>query len=337
MMIRQPISRPWRIGLGIASIVSLLFAYTLLSQSRLATAQREQQDVAREKLLELDDQREKFQQQFREAEAVEDAAQRERRQSLLKTQQDALDREIDEWQQLAESPDARDLTIPTWHSLWREGFVRATSPQGSFQRKEVWLFNDFKVTLLRLFTALGIGVLVSVLLGLLMGCTDPAEAFFMPPFAFLSKVPATAVLPIFFALVGVNFRMYVIIIVFGMLPTLAQSICQSVRKDVPEELIFKAYTLGASQIELVWNVIYRQVLPRILDAARLQIGPALVLLVAAEWMVAGEGIGYRLRLFYQRTDMTVVFVYVALLGAFGLAFDYLLIWTRRWLCPWFGE
>ena len=75
----------------------------------------------------------------------------------------------------------------------------------------------------------------------------------------------------------------------------------------------------------------------ILPLTLLLIGPALVLLVAAEWMVAGEGIGYRLRLFYQRTDMTVVFVYVAILGVLGLATDYALMWTRRKLCPWFGD
>jgi NitT/TauT family transport system permease protein len=124
---------------------------------------------------------------------------------------------------------------------------------------------------------------------------------------------------------------------FGMLPSLAQAISASVRKDVPEELIFKAYTLGASHLELIWDVIFRQVFPRILEAMRLQIGPAMVLLVAAEWMVAGEGIGYRLRLFYQRTDMTVVFVYVFILGLAGLAIDYGLTWLRRKLCPWFGD
>ena len=221
--------------------------------------------------------------------------------------------------------------------LLNDGLIRACTPQGAFARKEVWIVEDFWATGLRLTTALVAGVFCSVIVGLMMGCFDPAEAALLPPFAFFSKVPATAVLPIFFVLIQINFSMYIAIIVFGMLPSLAQSISASVRKDVPEELIFKAYTLGASQAELIWNVIFRQVLPRILDAARLQIGPALVLLVAAEWMVAGEGIGYRLRLFYQRTDMTVVFVYVFALGLIGLAADYGLIWLRRKLCPWFGD
>ena len=255
----------------------------------------------------------------------------------MERDQAGLDDELRRWQRISVSPDAEDLTVPTWGMLFRKGLLRAATPQGSFRRKELWLVDDFKATALRLATALVIGVALSAFFGVLMGCFDPLEAFFVPPFAVLSKVPTTAVLPIFFVLVQINFKMYLAIIVFGMLPTLAQSISQSVRKDVAEELIFKAYTLGASHVELIWEVVYKNTLPRILDSARLQIGPALVLLVAAEWMVAGEGIGYRLRLFYQRTDMTVVFVYVIILGIVGLAVDYSLIWVRRRLCPWFGE
>ena len=182
---------------------------------------------------------------------------------------------------------------------------------------------------------LSVSVLASVILGVLMGSYTPIEAFFVPPLSFLAKIPPTAMLAVFFVLVGTDMKMYVTMIIFGTLPTLAQTVYQSARTDVPESLIYKAYTLGASHTELIWNVTFKQILPRLIDAVRLQIGPAMVLLVAAEWMVAGEGFGYRLRLFYQRTDMSVVYVYLLLLGVGGLLADYALISFRRWLCPWF--
>ena len=159
----------------------------------------------------------------------------------------------------------------------------------------------------------------------------------MPPFALLAKIPPTAMLAVFFVLVGTQFEMYLAMLAFGTLPTFAQTVYQSAKNDVPDELIQKADTLGASQMELITNVILPQVLPRLIDAVRLQVGPAMVLLVAAEWMVAGVGFGYRLRLFFQRTDMTVVFVYLIVLGFVGLIIDQALIWTRRTLCPWFGN
>ena len=60
-------------------------------------------------------------------------------------------------------------------------------------------------------------------------------------------------------------------------------------------------------------------------------------LLAAEWMVADAGFGYHLRIYYQRTDMTVVYVYLILLGLAGFLMDVSLTWARRKLCPWYGH
>ncbi|HBE71933.1 MAG TPA: hypothetical protein DDW52_27640 [Planctomycetaceae bacterium] len=309
----------------------MILLYGWLAASRQTAARQAAQRAASEQL-------EKVQKQLTDLESrLSDFDSNSPDYARLSAQQVDLQAEEARFQGLIENPDKQDRTVPSLSMLYQDGFLRAITPQGAFKRKVTWLYSDFYATGVRLIVALVLGVIASVVLGLLMGCFDPVDAFFMPPLAFLSKVPATAVLPIFFVLIGINFSMYIAIIIFGMLPSLAQAISSAVRKDVPEELIFKAYTLGASQLELIWNVIWRQVLPRVLDAVRLQIGPAVVLLVAAEWLVSGAGVGYRLKLFFQRTDMTVVFVYVILLGIIGLVVDYFLIWLRRRLCPWFGD
>lgn len=318
-------------------MLSLALLYTLLSNSRQAAARLDQQQVAVSKLAELQLEQAALAERRSKAAELADEDQRQRQLSRIAEDEQRINNDLAKFTRLRDAPDKADSTVPSWSMLYRQGLVRAFTPQGSFIRKEIWITTDFKATIVRLVTALVLGIAISLTLGMLMGCFDPLDAFFTPPFALLSKVPATAVLPIFFVLIQINFKLYVAIIVFGMLPSLAQSISASVRKDVPEELIFKAYTLGASQFELIWEVIFKQVLPRVLDAARLQIGPALVLLVAAEWLVADEGIGSRMRLQFQHTDMTVVFVYVFILGLLGLATDYALTWTRRKLCPWYGD
>jgi NitT/TauT family transport system permease protein len=314
----------------------VLLLYSLLSSRRQAAAKRELSDVAARRVEELEQTKSDLEQE-RQIASTDSEPDRSQRLKRLDGRLQANREETDKFTEIRDNPQKEDKTVPSWGMLYTDGLLRASTPQGSFERKEVWIVNDFAASGMRLAAGLVVGVLCSVMVGLLMGCFDPVEAIFLAPFAFFSKVPATAVLPIFFVLIQINFSMYVVIIVFGMLPSLAQAISASVRKDVPDELIFKAYTLGASQLELIWNIVFRQVFPRILDAIRLQVGPAMVLLVAAEWMVAGEGIGYRLRLFYQRTDMTVVFVYVFILGLAGLGIDYGLTWTRRKLCPWFGD
>jgi NitT/TauT family transport system permease protein len=82
-------------------------------------------------------------------------------------------------------------------------------------------------------------------------------------------------------------------------------------------------------------VIFPTTLPRVIDAIRLSIGPAMVYLLAAELLVSDVGFGYRIRLLSRRLDMEVVYPYLALLAVFGLFMDYALRWAQRKLCPWF--
>jgi NitT/TauT family transport system permease protein len=305
--------------LGVVSILTLIGIYSILSQAR---------QVA--KRAAIAEQLAATERQIEELESTSAAA-------LSTAQRNKLQRLESQRQRLAtEARTAVDRTVPTWRALWSDGLLRVIRPQG-LRQQEYWLWDDCWATLGRLAAGLAVGVLLSVVLGLLMGAYSPVAAFFVPPLSFLAKIPPTAMLAVFFVLVGTSFKMYVAMIAFGILPTLAQTVFESAKNDVPDALIDKAYTLGASQLELIWNVLYKQILPRILDAVRLQIGPAMVVLVAAEWMVADQGFGYRLRLFYQRTDMTVVYLYCFLLGAIGLLADYALIAFRRWVCPWFGE
>lgn len=324
MLVRQPISKTSQIVLGIASIGLLIGAYSVLAHLRLSAKRADIQgkiDRTQGKLDEL--------QAAWPTDQPPDDASAEAQQSL-QTQLATLQVDFDE---------AEDRSVPTLRELYDKGLLRSLKQPRTFDKDEFeyWLWDDLRATLSRLIAGLSVGVLASVVIGILMGAYTPVEAFFSPPLSFLAKIPPTAMMAVYFVLVGTAFKMYVTMIALGTLPTLAQTIFQSAKKDVPESLIYKAYTLGASHPELIWNVIYKQILPRLIDAARLQIGPAMVLLVAAEWMVADEGFGHRLRLFYQRTDMTVVYVYLVILGVGGLLVDNLLIRFRRWLCPWFGE
>jgi len=227
-----------------------------------------------------------------------------------------------------------DTTIPSWTQIG-EGIKKSVTPQpGS---GEVILWRDGVATYVRLTQGLLIAVSAALVFGLAMGCYPPAEALLQTPLSIAAKIPPTAMLAVFFVLVGINQGFFIAMIVFGVTPTLAQAIYQSARKDVPAELLNKAATLGASQAEQVWNVVFKQVLPRLIESARLQVGPAMVFLIAAEYVVADVGFGYRLRLEGRKINFNIVYFYLALLGASGFLIDYALVLTRRKLCPWFGK
>lgn len=231
--------------------------------------------------------------------------------------------------QHVKNPD--DRTIPTWSQL-KQGVITIFKVDNRSHQR--WIVVDSKATGTRLFLGLLYGVLGSIVLGLLMGCYRVVEAFFVLLLSWASAHPATAMLAVFFVLVGTGENMFITMIAFGVLPTLAQSIYLAA-KDVPDELLFKAYTLGASNSEAILCIVYKHILPKIIDAVRLCIGPAIVFLIAAEMLCASVGFGYRMRLQSRLLNMDVVYPYIELLAGFYFAVNYGLRFIQKKCCPWY--
>jgi NitT/TauT family transport system permease protein len=233
------------------------------------------------------------------------------------------------WRQERQNPD--DTTIPRWSQL-AKGFT--STVEVNRRSNDRWLVVDSIASAKRLFSGLFFGVTGGLLIGLAMGCLTPVEACLSPPMSLLAKIPPTAALAVFFVLVGTGDGMYVAMIAIGILPALAVGVHLAVR-EFPDELLYKAYTLGASPLEVVWTIIFPHVLPKFIDAVRLSIGPAMVYLIAAEMVVGDVGFGYRIRLQSKLLNMSVVYPYLAVLAGFGFGMDYLLRQIQRRLCPWF--
>lgn len=246
-------------------------------------------------------------------------------------------------QQHLKNPD--DTTLPNYCQLIdgakavltpRTNPLIVESEKGWFEQvKSTWLYQDATATYGRLFKGLLWGCFLSIVLGTLMGCYEWLAALLIPALSFLSKVPGTAMLAVFFVIVGTGECMFVTMIGFGVLPTLTQAIYLSARDDIHDEEIDKAYTLGASNLELIWNVVFRQILPKILESTRLQIGPAMVYLIAAEMLVGQVGMGYQIRMQQRLLHMNIVYDYLLILGVTGLLMDRGMMFLREKLCPWF--
>jgi len=202
---------------------------------------------------------------------------------------------------------------------------------------KIWLLQDSIATFSRLGIGMFFGVTISCVIGIGMGCFRSMEAFFEPSLTFLTRLPATAMLAVFLILVGHGETMFATMIAFGVIPTLTMAIFNAAKFDVHDESVYKAYTIGASTPEAIWNVVTQQILPRIIESVRLQVGPAMVLLLAAEFSLGDVGFGYRLRIQGSRLHMDVIYNYLIILGAWGFLIDYALLKTRNLVSPWFAR
>lgn len=257
-----------------------------------------------------------------------------------------------------------DRTIPTWRQLW-SGMVYLceqptlaesdtsdllaaalgemgleAEPEGEAPRRglleERVLWEASKATLGRLLGGLSVGLLGGIILGVLMGCFLHIDASLSPVMYFFSRIIPTAALPIFFKLSGIDMEMYVAMIAFGSLPIVALTVSRDVQ-EFPDELRYKAYTLGASHGEVITTAVVPYVLPKVLNLAVMMIGPALVYLIAAEQIVAGEGFGYRIRVLTKATRFEVVYPLIVILTVYAGIITCGLTFLRRKLCPWYTK
>ena len=228
-------------------------------------------------------------------------------------------------------------TIPSFEKLG-EGFKQIFRAQGLPENPKPPMFwVDIRATLWRLVIGMATGVAASIVVGVLMGAYRWIEAPLSPVVMFLSKIPPTAMMPIYFAIVGTDQKMFTSMVALGIFFSMTQSIYQAVRQDVSDEAINKAYTLGASEMEIIYEVIWKQILPKIIDSIRLQIGPAMVFLLAAEMVVGNAGLGYQIRMQSRILNMSIVYVYLAILAFIGLIAEWGLATLRRKICPWYVD
>lgn len=195
------------------------------------------------------------------------------------------------------------------------------------------LWFDTWASLLRLFAGVGISALLGLCLGIATGALPVVRAGLSPLLTAVSMVPPMAVLPILFIVFGLDELAKIVLIVFGIAPVMIRDL-QLRTLEIPAELAIKAQTLGASSWQYILRVVLPQVMPRLITAVRLSLGPAWLYVIAAEAIAATEGLGYRIFLVRRYLAMDVILPYVVWITVLALLMDFGLRRLQRRLYPW---
>ncbi|PAU66518.1 lipid kinase [Pseudomonas sp. PIC25] len=203
------------------------------------------------------------------------------------------------------------------------------------KRSGDYLFwRDTASSLQRLGLGLGIAALAALCLGIAAGTLPLFGAPLSPLLTVLSMVPPLAILPILFIVFGLGELAKVMLIVIGITPVLARDLEQRAR-EIPQELLIKAQTLGANTWTLILRVVLPQLLPRLLIALRLVLGSAWLFLIAAEAIASTDGLGYRIFLVRRYMAMDVILPYVAWITLLAWAMDHGLRRLALGCFPWY--
>jgi NitT/TauT family transport system permease protein len=224
-----------------------------------------------------------------------------------------------------------DKLMPSFEAFGHAIHMMAFEP--SKRTGEYLLWADTLASLQRLGIGVGISALISLIVGILIGIIPLLRAGFAPVVTVISLVPPLAILPILFIIFGLGEVAKITLIVLGITPFLIRDVQLRVMA-LPEELIIKAQTLGASTWQLIVRVVLPQVLPKLIDAVRLSLGAAWLFLIAAEAISATEGLGYRIFLVRRYLAMDVILPYVLWITLLAFLTDYLLRRLSLYAFPW---
>ena len=199
---------------------------------------------------------------------------------------------------------------------------------------EYILWSDTLASLQRL----GLGVLSAATLGLIFGLLNGTipmvRANLSPYVTILSLIPPMALLPMLFIIFGLGELSKVMLIVIGITPFIIRDL-QARALELPAEQLIKAQTLGASTWQVMVRVIIPQILPRLIEAVRLSLGPAWLFLIAAEAIAAEQGLGYRIFLVRRYLSMDVILPYVVWITFLAFFTDWILRQISQRAFPWF--
>ncbi|MBI3273592.1 MAG: ABC transporter permease subunit, partial [Candidatus Colwellbacteria bacterium] len=130
---------------------------------------------------------------------------------------------------------------------------------------------------------------------------------------FFNKIPALVLLPIIFILFGLDELSKIALIVIGVMPAIALDTYLRV-KEIPREQIIKGFTLGATDFEIVYRIIFPQIFPKVLNTIRLNFLPMALLLIAGESLAATEGLGYRIFVLRRYIAMDTIIPYAIVMS-----------------------
>ena len=184
--------------------------------------------------------------------------------------------------------------------------------------------------------ALAIATLTGLALGIALGLLPWLGALLGSFVTVVSMVPPLAVLPILLITLGLGEISKITLIVIGIAPGLVRDIALRTG-DLPRQQLIKGQTLGASTWTLVLRVVLPQILPRLVDSVRLQLGAAWLFLIAAEAIAAESGLGYRIFLVRRYLAMDVILPYVAWITLLAFVMDFAMLKLQSRAFPWFAS
>jgi ABC-type nitrate/sulfonate/bicarbonate transport system permease component len=160
-------------------------------------------------------------------------------------------------------------------------------------------------------------IIVGVPIGMLLGLSRFAYRATQPTLEFIRTVPSIAGLPLLILLLGISFRLAVVMVIAGAVwPVVIQAMYGVRDVDPVAKQVGRAY--GLSRPQVVVRIVLPSSLPYVATGIRLASLIALLLSVSASLLAGGQGIGYLIVQAMDADQPALMYARILLLGIVGL-------------------
>jgi ABC-type nitrate/sulfonate/bicarbonate transport system permease component len=192
------------------------------------------------------------------------------------------------------------------------------------------------LTLYRAFTGFLIAAVLGVALGLAMSRNAIARWFFDPIVSVGFPMPKIAFLPIVILWLGFYDVTKIAMVVFDAIFPVITATMIGVQ-GVERELIWSARNMGASNRELMWQIMLPAALPQILTGLQVALPLSLIVAIVAEMMMGGYGLGGAMMTASRFADSRGVFAGIVEIAVVGYCLVQGMTALRRRLLLWHQE
>jgi NitT/TauT family transport system permease protein len=192
--------------------------------------------------------------------------------------------------------------------------------QGLFQNDYLY---DIGISIARVWVAFLASAAIAIPLGVLMSSYRAVGAFSEPLIDFIRYLPVPALVPLTLIWLGIGESSKVALLWIGTFFQLVLLIADDARR-VPQEFIETGRTLGAGDWALMKDVLFRAMLPNMVDSLRITLGWCWTYLLIAEIVASNAGIGYELWTARRYGKTPEVFAGILTIGIIGLVSDQLI-------------
>ena len=233
------------------------------------------------------------------------------------------------------------LYFAAWFAVTAQGFnlvrpIKFPSPimvvQAAVRTADL-IPLDALATVSRVLFGFIVGTLLGLGLGLAMSYNKKVYYFFDPLVESIRPVPVIAMIPFFLMWFGIGEAGKLLLITLGVFAIIVVSTVEAI-KNVPKIYVLAAETLGASKLQLFRTVLVPAIVPQLIGPMRVAAALSFTLVVAAEFMGANAGLGFRILEARRLFSTDVIMLGVVLIGILSAIADALIRRCASYLTRW---